>query len=98
MSIYVITNSEIHDAEAYEKYKAAAPEYIARHGGEYCVRGGAFEVVVGDWQPTRILILKFPSRQKYADFMTDPDYKPWKQLRESISTPINVVMVDGFEM
>ena len=45
MSIYVITNSEIHDPAAYEKYKAAAPEYVARHGGEYCVRGGAFEVL-----------------------------------------------------
>ena len=37
MSIYVITNSEIHDPAAYEKYKAAAPQYVARHGGEYCV-------------------------------------------------------------
>ena len=97
MSIYVITNSEIHDPAAYEKYKAAAPQYVARHGGEYCVRGGAFEVLVGDWQPTRLLVLKFPSRKAYADFMADPDYQPWKELRESISTPINVVIVDGYD-
>ena len=63
MSIYVITNSEIHDLAAYEKYKAAAPQYVARHGGEYCVRGGAFEVLVGDWRPTRLLVLKFPTRR-----------------------------------
>ena len=40
MSIYLIADSEIHDPEAYEKYKEAAPKYVARHGGEYCCRGG----------------------------------------------------------
>ena len=61
------------------------------------MRGGAFEVLVGDWQPTRLLVLKFPSREAYADFMADPDYQSWKALRESISTPINVVIVDGYD-
>ena len=40
MSVYLIADSEIHDPEAYEKYKESAPKYVARHGGEYCCRGG----------------------------------------------------------
>ena len=95
MSVYLIADSEIHDPEAYEKYKEAAPQYVARHGGEYCSRGGKFEVLVGDWNPTRLLMIKFPSRKAYDEFMTDPDYRPWKELRESISTPKNILILEG---
>ena len=34
MSEYVMTEAVVHDVEAYEKYKAQAPQYVARHGGE----------------------------------------------------------------
>ena len=95
MSVYLIADSEIHDPEAYEKYKEAAPKYVARHGGEYCCRGGKFEVLVGDWNPTRHLVIKFPSRKAYDEFMTDPDYRPWKELRESITTPKNILILEG---
>ena len=95
MSVYLIADSEIHDPEAYEKYKEAAPKYVARHGGEYCCRGGKFEVLVGDWNPTRLLVIKFPSRKAYDEFMTDPDYRPWKELLESINTPKNILILEG---
>lgn len=95
MSVYLIADSEIHDPEAYEKYKEAAPKYVARHGGEYCCRGRKFEVLVGDWNPTRLLVIKFPSRKAYDEFMTDPDYRPWKELRESITTPKNILILEG---
>ena len=95
MAVYLIADSEIHDPEAYEKYKEAAPKYVARHGGEYCCRGGKFEVLVGDWNPTRLLVIKFPSRKAYDEFMTDPDYRPWKELRESITTPKNTLILEG---
>ena len=39
MAVYMILEADVHDPEAYEKYKQAAPQYVARHGGEYCVRG-----------------------------------------------------------
>ena len=95
MSVYLIADSEIHDPEAYEKYKEAAPKYVARHGGEYCCRGGKFEVLVGDWNPTRLLVIKIPSRKAYEELMTDPDYRPWKEFRESISAPKNILILEG---
>ena len=95
MSVYLIADSEVHDPEAYEKYKEAAPKYVARHGGEYCCRGGKFEVLVGDLNPARLLEIKFPSRKAYDEFMTDPDYRPWKELRESVTTPKNILILEG---
>jgi uncharacterized protein (DUF1330 family) len=91
----MILDADVHDLEAYEKYKEAAPKYVARHGGEYCCRGGGAEVFVGDWNPKRIVMLKFPSRQNYDAFMADPDYKQWKELRESLTTIKQWLVVDG---
>ena len=62
---------------------------------KYCCRGGATEVFVGDWKPKRIVMLKFPSRENYDAFMADPDYKQWKELRESLTTIKQWLVVDG---
>ncbi len=100
MPVYMILDAELHIAEpedvaAYNRYKEAAPEYVARHGGEYLCRGGAIDVEIGDWEPERVVMLQFPSREAYDSFMTDPGYKPWKELRESLSTIKQLVVLEG---
>ncbi|MBC8239241.1 MAG: DUF1330 domain-containing protein [Alphaproteobacteria bacterium] len=100
MPVYMILDAAVHDGEpenaaAYQSYKEAAPEYVYRHGGEYLCRGGAVDVVAGDWRPERVVMIKFPSREAYDTFMADPDYKPWKELRESLSTIKNMVVLEG---
>lgn len=94
MPAYVIVDVDIADPAAYEEYKAKAPPIIARHGGEYLVRGGAHEVLEGDWHPTRLVLLRFPDRAAIKAFMADPDYAPLKALRQRISTG-HLVAVDG---
>ena len=95
MPVYMILDAEVHDAGGYEKYKEAAPQYVARHGGEYCCRGGDIDILEGEWNPQRVVMLKFPSRDVYGLFMADPEYKPWKALRESLSTIKQLVILDG---
>ncbi len=97
MTIYVILDNEIHDAEAYDRYKAAVPALVAKHGGEYLARDGAFDVMVGDWKPNRIVIFKWPSREALNNLMSDPEYLPWKELRESVTTTNNLMIVDGID-
>ena len=95
MSVYMILDAEVRDVEAYEKYKEAAPQYVARHGGEYCCRGGDIDVVAGEWHPQRVVMLKFPSRAAFDALMSDPDYGPWKELRESLTTIKAQVILEG---
>ena len=95
MSVYMLLDAEVHDREKYEEYKAAAPQYVARHGGEYCCRGGSTEVFAGDWNPERVVMLKFPSRENYEAFINDPDYKPWKEMRESLTTIKQWMLIEG---
>ena len=95
MSIYVILDNQIHDREKYDEYKKAVPAIVARHGGEYLVRDGKIEVPVGNWRPNRMVLFKWPSRAALDAFLTDPEYQPWKKLRESCTTTNQLVIVEG---
>ena len=35
------------------------PAVVEKFGGRYLVRGGAHEVLEGDWRPTRLVVLEF---------------------------------------
>lgn len=85
MSVYVIVNIDIKDLPAYEAYKTGAPPIVRKHGGEYLARGGATEVLEGDWAPSRVALLKFPDLASVKAMQSDPDYAPLKALRHSIS-------------
>ena len=100
MSVYMILDAELHisepkDAADYEKYKEAAPEYVDRYGGEYLCRGGKIDVELGNWNPERVVMIRFPTREAYDSFMADPGYRPWKELRESLSTIKLLAVLEG---
>jgi uncharacterized protein (DUF1330 family) len=96
MPVYMIANIELDDAERYKDYVAHVPALIARHGGKYRVRGGQSHVLEGTWSPSRLIVLEFPSREAAMAFYDDPDYAPYKSLRQSIARS-SVVLVDGYE-
>ena len=48
MTAYLIAQTEIHDHETYDKYKAQVLPVIQKFGGRFVVRGGALEVLEGD--------------------------------------------------
>jgi len=45
MSAYMIVDLNVHDAERFQDYRKRVPSLIEKHGGEYLVRGGGFEVM-----------------------------------------------------
>lgn len=94
MPAYLIGDIAISDLAAYEEYKAKTPAIIARHGGEYLVRGGSHEILEGRWSPTRLVLLSFPDRDALHAFLDDPDYAPLKALRARIAKS-DIVAVDG---
>ena len=94
MAVYVIVNLQVRDAVAFEEYRAKVPAFIHKHGGEYLVRGGANEVIEGDWRPQRIVLLRFPDRAAVRAFFDDPEYQPVLRLRQRVADT-DIVMVDG---
>ena len=96
MSAYMIVDLDVHEQQGFQEYRAGVPALIAKHGGEYLVRGGDFEVIEGDWQPHRLALFRFPNRQAIRNFHDDPEYAELKALRQRTSSTI-VVAVDGID-
>ena len=94
MSAYLIVNLDVHDTDAYEEYKSGAAALVERHGGEYLVRGGEFAVLEGNWTPSRLVVLRFPTRAELDAFYTDPEYAPLMAIRHSSATT-DAIAVEG---
>ena len=94
MAAYLIVDVDIKDPAAYEDYRSKVPAFIRKHGGEYLVRGGAHEVIEGDWRPTRLVLFRFPDAAAIRAFVDDPDYRPLAALRHRIADT-DMVMVEG---
>ena len=94
MTAYMLVDLDVHDSEGFEEYRTAVPALIAKHGGEYIVRGGELEVIEGEWQPNRLVMFRFPDRQAIRNLFDDPEYADLKALRHRVANSI-VVAVDG---
>jgi uncharacterized protein (DUF1330 family) len=97
MSIYLILENQVHDVEAYDRYKATVKPMVEAAGGEYLTRDGKIDVLVGDWHPSRVVIFKWPSRETLDTFLASEEYQPWKELRESVTTTKTLVIVEGLD-
>jgi uncharacterized protein (DUF1330 family) len=64
-SAHLITNVPVKNDTDFEEYRAKVPALVRKHGGEYLVRGGNFIVLEGDWKPSRLVILRFPTLPQY---------------------------------
>jgi uncharacterized protein (DUF1330 family) len=91
---YVIANVEVTDPVAYEEYRKMVPASVAAFGGRFVVRGGAFEVLEGDWQPKRLVVLEFPSVEQARAWYDSEEYREAKALRLRTANS-SVVIVAG---
>jgi uncharacterized protein (DUF1330 family) len=94
MPAYVIVEIEVTDPVGYEEYKKLAHTSVLKHGGKYIVRGGATEVLEGDWQPKRIVILEFENMQQAKDWLDCEEYREPRKMRHRTART-NMVLVDG---
>jgi len=94
MPAYVIIETDIHDPEQYERYKAASPAAVAGGGGRFLARGGELAVLEGDWDPARIVVLEFPDLETVKRWYDSPDYQEAKRLREGAAS-LRMVAVEG---
>jgi uncharacterized protein (DUF1330 family) len=94
MPAYVIVETDIHDPDQYEQYKAASPAAVAGGGGRFLVRGGELAVLEGDWEPTRLVVLEFEDLDAVKRWYDSPEYQAAKQLREGAAN-LRMVAVQG---
>jgi uncharacterized protein (DUF1330 family) len=96
MPAYLIVETDIHDPEQYERYKAASPAAVAAGGGRFVVRGGELAVLEGDWHPERLVVLEFESLEAAKRFYESAEYQEVKKLRDGAAN-LRMVAVEGIK-
>jgi uncharacterized protein (DUF1330 family) len=91
---YAIFDIVVTDPERYEDYKKLAPPAIAAYGGKYLARGGKLDVLEGDWNPGRIVVLEFPTAEQAKAWIESPEYREARALRHATATT-RAILVDG---
>lgn len=93
---YIIVEVDIHDAEQYETYKKLTPASLVPFEGTFIVRGAPAQTLEGNWQPGRMVVLKFPTVEKAKQWWASEEYAPAKALRQRIATT-KMLLVEGFD-
>ena len=96
MAAYVIIETDIADAGQYERYKAASPAAVEAGGGRFLARGGELDVLEGDWQPSRLVVLEFEDVAAARRWYDSEVYQQAKKLRDGVAR-LRMVAVQGVD-
>jgi uncharacterized protein (DUF1330 family) len=95
MPAYVIAAvTDSWDQDKLVQYREGNTKVVAEHGGRFVARGGGQELLEGDWDPKRIVIIEFPDMDAARGRYHSDGYAPLRELRRSASVT-NIVVVEG---
>jgi uncharacterized protein (DUF1330 family) len=95
MPAYVIANVKVSNPDQYKQYTALTPQAITAAGGEFVVRGGKTEVLEGDIEPHRVVVLKFASMDAAKAFYDSALYREARAARAGATSVFNMYVVEG---
>jgi len=96
MPAYVIADVTVTDPTMMEEYRKQVPGTIAKYGGKYVVRGGACDVLEGEWKPSRLVVIEFPSLEQARRWYDCEEYKGPKALRMKAGRT-KILIVEGVQ-
>ena len=85
MSAYVIANVDVKDPVRYEDYRRLVPATIEKYGGRFIARGGRTEILEGEWRPSRLVIVEFPSVEQARAWWNSTEYAEARAIRQATS-------------
>ena len=94
MPAYLIADVEVRDQEVYAEYRRQVLPLVQKHGERFVVRGGKHEVLEGDWQPARLVVIEFSDMAALKAWYESPEYTVLIKLRQGVSRG-SLVAVEG---
>ena len=94
MSAYMIVEVKINDSAKYEDYKKLTPASLEPFGGKFIARGGKAELIEGEENPNRIVVLEFENSEKAKAWWNSPLYNKAKKIRQA-AAETRMILVEG---
>ena len=96
MKSYAIVNIEVLDPALFAEYGPRMAQLLKRWGARYLARGGEAEHIEGKWQPSRPVIIEYPSPEVHVLAVASPEYQELKHLRDR-SARCDIVHIRGVD-
>jgi uncharacterized protein (DUF1330 family) len=81
MSCYFIAHISINDPETYQKYLDGFDEVFKNYQGQVIMVDDEPSVLEGEWNHTRIVMIRFPDETEARRWYESPEYQELVQYR-----------------
>jgi len=96
MSAYFVLMQQVDDVDRYRnEYLPGVGPFVRKYGGELVVAGFDAEPAEGD-PPNSTVVLRFADTAAAWGLLDDPDYRPVKEIRFSITSRGQAVVAPEF--
>ena len=89
---YVIAQIKVTNQEKYKEYVEKVTSIVEKFDGEYLIRNGEYQVVEGESNFPRIVLLKFPSYERAIEWYNSKEYEPVKKIRMDNSDGVQIII------
>lgn len=78
----IIEITEIYDQSMYDIYTKEVGSIIAKYGGKYIVKSTKILPLSGNWEPRKVIVIKFDDIENVNKCFQSDEYKAIKKFRE----------------
>ena len=94
MTVYAIAQLRFTDRPAYDRYQAAFMPVFLKFQGRLLAADEAPQVVEGDWDREKLVLMSFPDEAAYRAWAESPEYQAISKDRVAGSEAV-VLLVKG---
>jgi len=75
VTVYAIAALKFTDRDAYNRYQAAFMEVFRRYSGTLLAADETPQVIEGDWDREKVVLMSFPNEAAFREWAESPDYQ-----------------------
>ncbi|WP_263357556.1 DUF1330 domain-containing protein [Acidicapsa ligni] len=93
---YFVINLKVTNRQKIEEYSDEVAVLVEQYGGHYLVRGGAYDILEGEWDADRVVVVEFPNVEAVKSFHASGQYARLHQICTE-GAKSNAIAVAGVE-
>jgi uncharacterized protein (DUF1330 family) len=96
VTVYAIAQLRFTDRAAYDRYQSKFMEVFRRHPGTLLAADESPQVVEGQWDREKLVLMSFPDEAAFRGFVQSPEYLEISKDRRAGADTV-VLLVDGLQ-
>ena len=96
MTVYVVTQVKITNAEVYARYTSKFMDIFKQYNGSLLVNDESPRVLEGEWDLSKVVVISFPDKDSFTAWATSPEYQEIMQDRLA-GGEATILLTQGFD-